>query len=244
MGVRRIVLVAFAWAVLPSMAMALPLSVRVISAQYTTEVTARTAPLVTSRTTTSTSPVDDTLILDGWDEIRGIAGPFSVYARTVFSFAQPDPILATHAGASATSVLGFTPLSDATAALEFAFEGYSQARWSGGFVRLEDVTTAELLWDYGWTCCTLSGPIWGDRSDDYYATAALTVDQLLNSSHAYVLTMHTVVTSDADREGMAIHVSGLDAVPEPSWLPLVATGVLVVAGVLTRSRLGFAWPSF
>ena len=140
------------------------------------------------------------------------------------------------AAASATSVLRFAPLSDGTTA--FAFVGYSQAWWSSGFVRLEDATSGALLWDYGWECCALGSLIWGDPSNDYCATAALTLDQDVIASHAYALTLHTAVSSAADREGMAIYVSGLDAVPEPPWLPLAAVAVLGLAGAVARSRSG------
>ena len=135
----------------PGIADALP--IQVLDAQYTIRVSANSDP-PTLRSSTSLTPATDTLTIGDWDVAHATAGLFEVEARTSFNGSNTGP---TRTGASATSVLVFSPLSNGIALLNLVFDGFSQVRWTDGSVRLEDLTTGDLLLEYGYGYGTSPG---------------------------------------------------------------------------------------
>src|SRR5262249_20733930 len=121
-----------------------------------------------------------------WDDafvyglIRASAGPFEVDALTIYN-PSGGP---TRLNATGTSVVRFSPLVDETAALNMVFTGVSQVQWTEGSVRLDDLTTGEILLEYGYAQQSPvgPGPIPWDSSWDYYAQADFTVLQSLSAS--------------------------------------------------------------
>ena len=217
-----------------------PFSIQVLTTRYTTTVqvdaTSSDLPQIqTTRHATSTTPTTDVFALMGFDWATASADLLTVTTRTE---AGMDPMhrYGGKSMATAESALTFAPMADGVADLAISLIGFSQVWWSDGRLQLHDVTTNEVLWNYGWTCCFFQHATmpWS-APPEYNGQAAFTIAQPLLAAHEYVLTMMISTNAHNDREGLTMAVSGLTPVPEPSTILLVGTG-LIAAGVRRRRR--------
>src|SRR5262245_26156033 len=144
----------------PPMASAAP--VQVLGTQYSVSVSAQNlavGPDQVSRSSTSLNPISDSVALAGDDgslaEADASAGLFALEILTIgFPCRNCQEQKRAVAGAIAESVLSFAPLFDETASFAFTagFKTSLGAWYTSAFVRLEDLTTAVLLWENGWNC--------------------------------------------------------------------------------------------
>jgi hypothetical protein len=209
--------------VLSGSAQAVPVSVRVLESHYTTSVWASTVPTETSRTTTSPAPVADAVVVDASIVARTSADLFAVEAWASHSpFRALTPVRRTRA--SATAAVTFAPIVDGIASLDFALVG-TGLFWA--------YSTASLhLWDEGWANRTLPA-WWGAAYPKIPSYGHFTIEQPFDAEHEYALTISTTSTGVDDTQGVTIHLTGLQAVSEPSCILLVAASLV---GACIRGR--------
>lgn len=137
-----------------------PLPINILDAQYTTSVSVSSWILLEgggightnySRTTVSSVPISDSLYhpVSGLPEAEANAGLFEISAFTAAANGIYDPFR--HgSGASAQSVLWFSPLTSETTTINIQFSGWEEWYYSDGFVSLLDVTSGDEVWNFWW----------------------------------------------------------------------------------------------
>jgi hypothetical protein len=235
-GVVIIPLACFMSLLLIARVSAQSLYVTVSSAQYTTFVevfqatnSGNNAGNIVSRTTTTSSPISDEIDLPiiagpGEGDITHAianAGLFGMSDQTGWGFAN----------AEAVSQICFSPLADQTETLniQISIDGSPSFVWTGGQIRLLDLTANSELWNYSWNAggsgsvpveVPLGDNIPWDSLDSSYANFSLDTDFL--ASDQYELTMIVCSNAGDDSEFAQVQLTGLQVVPEPSTVLLLA----------------------
>jgi hypothetical protein len=243
-------------AVLPvSTATAEPIAIELLSGTFTTRVSitefvsgfgSPLRPPVT-REMVSAAPLSDALLVPVTpnpglpalpSEVGAIAETdlFRVHAETS-SFA-PTPLWAS--SSLAKTDLVFRPVLTASGTIDITLTpaiNTGANHWSEGTIRLVDLTTMDTVWDVGWDSvvagATPDHGFW--RPPTYhtilynaplYTAGTLAFDTDFDASHAYALTIYTLTQSQNDSQGIALEVTGLHVVPEPSTVWLFGLGVI------------------
>ena len=190
----------------------------------------------------SASPTSNVFInqnpdLPGYDVVWGTADAGFlqnyVYADTGSFFGLNQAC-----DASAGSDLLFCPSFSQTVTLNLGFNGFGD--WginTDCLVSLNDVTSDQTLWAYGWTAMgntPYSFP-YIDLETEYYgyaSTFTVPVPTAFAGNDTYELVMNMVSSSNRDVESMQVQLSGLVAVPEPR--PVALAGLAALLLVLRR----------
>lgn len=216
-----------------------PLRINVLETQYTNSVSI-SGPTIEgdrwvmtnySRTTVSPVPISDALYhpISGLPQAEAYAGPFEISAFTAPNIDHPDYVYY-NAYASGASKIWFSPLASETTTINMQFLGWEdQSYYSGGSVRLFDVTSGSELWNYEWNG-TLGGTVpWVLPGGAPLMTATVTVDTAFDAANVYELTLYTWTDSqEPERASMVIQLSGLEPLPEPSTFALFGLGSLAL----------------
>jgi hypothetical protein len=128
--------------------------------------------------------------------------------------------------ASARSVAEFSPTANGTASLGITFDGWQT--YAIEVVALFDVTANHTMWQYA--NCVFACANAGLSADTIMidpSVRSLMVDQALDASHLYRLSIYTAANAAGDSQAMRTSVSGLTAMPEPSTVLLLGTALLV-----------------
>jgi hypothetical protein len=256
----KTLLLACLWLV-PMSAWAIP--IHVYETHYTTSVWASSAGNDLTRVTTSVNPISDTLTFTQEPQLfcfdhsaacasaAAVADLFAVEAHTAaYPYVDPEPRFYGRSLAMAESEITFSPFLDGSATFDFSIAllpGGNQVGlyYSDGFARLEDLTSGELLWDYAWNFGLDNGhpTTWPFDGEPVHA---LSVEQALDSSHAYLLSMHISSGANTDREQDALYLYGLEAsrtgmvaTPEPDWLAMFGAAMLICTGLGAKTRSTF-----
>lgn len=243
-------LIAFATCLLlPTTSIASPLGIDVVSAQYTTDLYVfynswdiPSTQTTVTQTITGPSPVSSAIDISDVMYARATAATFSTSAATS-AFGDRVGLLNGYGSsrASATSVVQFSPVEDATGAVSINFLGNSYFYWTDGLVNLFDVTAGQMMWDFYWNEGTVGNVPWNSTGCALCDAGDVTLieEQPFFASHLYRLTIYTDSAGNTDDESAAIRLSGLQAVPEPSSLLLFAPASLVLGAVKRRrDRVG------
>ncbi len=132
---------------------------------------------------------------------------------------------------SAISDILFSPLSSQTATLSLQFTGYDNWYQSDCLVTLNDVTSGQVLWNYGWTAFTgapNSQQFINLPQTDPDDPLSLNVPTAFVASDTYELVMSTDANSNNDNGGGQVRLSGLAAVPEPCPLALAGLAAMLL----------------
>jgi hypothetical protein len=241
----------------PSISQASPITVELLDAHYTTTVKTTFVGTLSnpdySRITGSATPISDALhwtVFDSSDIFTVYQSAGAAAAANTFgvdaSSNTGDLFLEQrlrYALASATTTLTFTPLADGLAPLVIdLITGSTSSFWSEGSITLDNLTTGEQLWTYGWDS-NGSGGIWRPHTFGYdllssplYADGPLSAETALRSSEQYRLSMYTQTQAAGDRQLISLQVSGFHTVPEPASITLLGIGCAVVVAAQRRRR--------
>ena len=180
---------------------------------------------------------------------KASAGLFQSYA---FSETGQGQYMNSFCYVSAISDISFSPLVSQTATINLEFTGYDNWFQSDCLATLNDVTSGQTLWNYGWTANTgapgsqqfINLP--QTNPDDPFA---LTVPTAFLAGDTYELVLDTDANSNNDAGGAQVQLSGIGValplyfVPEPSTFALLglAATLLMFRSVPRRnlSRLVF-----
>jgi hypothetical protein len=198
------------------------LIVAVSGAQFTTYVEAEGWPVDTypaiSRTSTASSPVSDEIDLPVLEYAPMIyitnhaiasADLFGVSAKTGWG----------KANASATVQLLFSPLYDQTQTIGIQISNdSSHGPYTAGSVSMLDLTSNTESWNYGWTMGFSGADNIPWDLGSYNSSANFSLDTAFVASHEYELMMMTSSNAGDDSESVSIQLTGLQAVPEPSFV--------------------------
>jgi len=150
--------------------------------------------------------------------------------------------------ASATSDVSFSAFSSQTANLSLEFTGFDNYGYSDCLVSLNDVTSGQALWAYGWRSATGTAPPYTipyvDVYQNLYPSGSITVavPTAFVGGDTYELVMDTDANSNNDAEGVQIQLSGLGVampiyfVPEPSTFAFLG-----LVAMLLMLRRGLRW---
>jgi hypothetical protein len=209
-----------------------PMPINVLETQYTTGVSLwGNGGLGIGSTNTSPVPISGSLNdpIYGGLAAQANAGPFESLALAWAAAGSggvynPWPIY-WGAGASATSDIWFSPLSNQTTTINIQFASWYDFSVSCS-VSLLDVTSGNQMWNYRWN--SSGGTIqWVSTGGTPNRIATLTLNTDFDPSHIYELTMYTEADSNVpDVEQISIQLSGLEPVPEPSTFALVSLGAV------------------
>jgi hypothetical protein len=159
-----------------------------------------------------------------WGEAS--AGHFQSYA---FSETGQGQYMNSFCYVSAISDISFSPLVSQIANLNLEFTGYANWPFSDCLATLNDVTSGQTLWEYGWTGVTTTSPaqfinLPPTNPDNPFA---LTVPTIFLAGDSYELILDTDANSNNDAEGAQVQLSGIGValpvyfVPEPSTFALL-----------------------
>jgi hypothetical protein len=173
-----------------------------------------------SRTNVSGSRIIDSLFhpVTGQLEAQADADLFRV---TAYTAADGHDLFRAGSLAISESQIRFSLSESITLPLTIDFSGWGQWYFSGGYVRLVDLTSDLESWNYWWQGFSGNVP-WIIGGEDPTASASVTVPTVFQAGSIYALTLRTWTGSNPpDTERIRIQV-----VPEPSSLLVLSFGVL------------------
>ncbi len=217
---RAVVAVGFLALVTPRTAHADPFAIQVLGAECSTSIELRYPATVT--TTTTGCGVTQALDLPGDRGGIHVTTSADSFATSLFSSAYPGIV-----DDSADSLLTFAPMSDGTALIGI---DYLEGFYTTIALSLFDVTSQQLLWEQHWAHGSYAGGTnWGYLREDGYGylgpAGSIVVPTELSAAHHYALDLSLDANSNNDATIASLRVSGLVAVPEPSSLLLLSTGL-------------------
>jgi hypothetical protein len=218
-------------------------SINILEAQYTTAVYDSYTP--TMREQTSPSPLIDSIYVspDPNPEAYANAGLFGVSGSTETDY---YPLYGESYGGSSAyeeSDLWFQPIASQMACINVQYN-VDMAVYTAGNFSLTDITTGNVLWNYGWDFYDAWG-VYGAPTGindgttipaNYASSGSITNETDLNATDTYELIMRTASDSNDDSESVSIQLTGLEPVPEPNTLTLAGLGGLAAMAVVRRQR--------
>jgi hypothetical protein len=232
-----IVSVPVALLVLTRSANAESIGIQVFNSTYTTTVSSlfqdfesgSYTAVPEERTSTGSAPASDALLFASFGHALADAALFSVVADTAAVFKLAGDYL-DRAAASATSVIDFSPVADATGDISVSLAAFGSAQHSSGSVRLQDLTTGTVVWDMGWDNVG-APPVYGVTlpMSPLRFEGPQAVETALLASNLYRLTMFTRTNAQGDSQRVELRTSGLHTVPEPEPLVLLTVGCVAMA---------------
>lgn len=227
-------------------------SLSLLGSEYSTDLrtilnqrdpsTGATTVTTATQTATSDAPLAKELVAHELTFAKAQASPYSVSTQTsAFGSDLPG---GGNASARAQTVLSFKALQHTEAALTIDIEGSGFSFFSDGFVSLYDVTTSAYVFSYAWNFLSIppAPPPPGSLPLPWESVgnATLALNQRLDASHVYDLTLHASTTGSGDSQFVSVRLSGLDRlmapVPEPSLAALMFAGLGVVGGIAALRR--------
>lgn len=215
------------------------IGITIVETTYSTDLTARVIDLTTNplndltraRTIVAHDPLSDSVatssVHGSSSTAEGRAELFSTWTHTA-SHALPGDTAAAFAGVA--EQIAFTVASDAIGDLGLEVTGPFPN--TVGSIRLTDLTTSLLLWNYMWHETTGTIP-WASSSS---SLVEWSVPTAFVADHLYRLEMSTFTSSLQDEQVVGMTVSGLKPVPEPSTLALLLLGGGVLYGRRSTGR--------
>jgi len=228
----------------PALAAADAIGITVLQSNYSIDLSATlftlgggvTPPPVLAegaRTTTGQSPISDSLTVSTANSVAtatASAGLFSTVAHTT-SDASARALENPVSFATVAEQVTFLTGSSVTGDIGFGLTG--PIVFTRGFFQLNDLTGNGVLWNYAWD--TTNGN--GISTVPGFNVAAQLLEWSTATSfiadHVYRLDMSTFTNSNRDVETIGATVTGLEPVPEPTTLMLLALGG---GGLLYRHR--------
>lgn len=227
-----------------------PVTIDLLASSYATELStsARFHPLsgippyAEQRSQVSPTPISDAIVpvstpehplrIEGQTWAAATADLFTVVAE---GNTMGCPMFACQefSGAMATTTHVFTTATNASTTIGIDILGGGSFFFSGGFIKLTDLTTAIEVWNYGWSWPSGGMPFTGNVPwDRVNGTATIDVSTAFLASHLYALTLNTWISSNNDPEYIKIEVSGLEPrrVPEPATLSLLGLSAAAIFG--------------
>jgi hypothetical protein len=214
------------------------IAIHVFSTSYTTSVsslfqdydsgTGTYTPISDARTTTASAPIDDAMLFGAAGYAIADAEFLSVSTNTAAAFRFRSDFV-DRTAAEATSILDFSPITDAAGGITVALAAFGSAQHSNGSVTLRNLTTGTTVWDMGWD--RPFGPVvYGVKLPTSPLTYAgpQTVPTVLLASDLYRLTISARTNAQGDSQAVTLTASGLHTVPEPAGWLLATLGAVVV----------------
>ena len=177
------------------------------------------------------------------------AGLFQSYA---FSDAAQGQYVNSFCYVSAINDISFSASLSQTATINLQFTGYDNWYQSDCLVSLNDVTSGQVLWNYGWTALGNSpyGFPYTDVEANFGSSSIFTVSvpTVFAGGDIYELVMNMAAESNNDNGGAQVQLSGIASlnvvagsptfVPEPPAFALIGSAaLLLILGRRTRR-----WP--
>jgi hypothetical protein len=222
-------------ALVSSEAFAGPIGVNVFSQTYSTTVQksliqSGLPPVSDSRSTSSSSPIVDHMMNSTYGYAHANASAFSVLADADATGSRGT---FPSTGATATSILDFVPLADEIGSMALNVAHRGSPAYTEVVVQLLNLTTNQLLWDIGWS--------FGNSAEwiNYrlqFPDGAPTLSTAFSHTNLYRLTMSTRVGASGDSQRVSLQLSGIQSVPEPASLSLLALGAVAVTAARARAR--------
>jgi len=224
---RQALLVCVATLGMATSANADSLSVNVLNTSYSVTLTPRTftdgVATQQTRTTTGAAPVSDGFLLTGTYDIQGGMASADLFDVSTWTNAE-DAITGTEGtlagiAAYATTTVTFMPVATTAASIDVTFLLAGDARaYSESSVKLVDLTTSMVVWTLGWEYRDLLAAL-------PLISAPTTMTSQFDDTHLYQLTLFAHTSAREDSQTLTTSVGGLQNVPEPSTLSLLAIGV-------------------
>lgn len=223
-----------------------PLEVNLLGSKYSTYVFVATDvdwSAGVSRTNLSFHPYSDSIYSTFHDPqtpanvgILGADANADLFGVSVRTYCQHNKVFfpEKNSTAIAKSEISFAPLTSGLATLSFDRHVAQEWFYSEGSVSLFDVTANQTLWDYSWTFSQFIPGADRSFNEDGSEDWTCLLETNFDATHTYALSMREQSWADSDNQQIALQLSGLTVVPEPSAFAL--TGLAAIGLLSSRRR--------